>query len=135
MLMNIPLAAADFHAFSARYGEDELCLVVIGSSHRPEEVADRLREHLVEIQTGQELSKGYTVTVSIGHIVRHTPDYSSDDLISRADFYQYQGKRNCHRANEKQPFPSRFAVFRETPVLQCLFPGRAAQTSPVAFVL
>ncbi|MDY4190829.1 MAG: diguanylate cyclase [Oscillospiraceae bacterium] len=101
MLMNIPLTAADFHAFSARYGGDELCLVVIGSSHRPEEVADRLREHLVEIQKGQEPSMGYTVTVSIGYVVRHTPDYSSDDLISRADFYQYQDKRNCHRANEK----------------------------------
>jgi hypothetical protein len=30
---------------------------------------------------------------------------------------------------------SRFAVFREVSVLQRLFPGRAAQTSPLAFVL
>lgn len=97
----LKMTAVDFYAFAARYGGDKFCLVVIGSSHRPEEVADRLRKHLMEIQKGQEPSKGYTVTVSIGYVVRHTPDYSSDDLISRADFYQYQDKRNCHRANEK----------------------------------
>lgn len=93
-------AACRYNAFVARYGGDEFCMVIEEAESSPEHIAAAIHESLANAQREPgSADKGYTMTVSIGHVSCADAEISPDMLLAEADRTLYENKKKWHTLN------------------------------------
>lgn len=92
----LKLSAARYHAFVARYGGDEFCLVLDKAGTSPEAVAEKLHSTLA---LTQEQYQTCEVSVSVGWVMCSAPEHDPERVLSQADKRLYEDKVKWHEKN------------------------------------
>jgi diguanylate cyclase (GGDEF)-like protein len=82
------------HAFVARYGGDEFCVVADGADQDPEVIAKDVLDTLASIQ--QPDPKKPVITVSLGYATLTNAKIQSEAAIAEADAKLYEKKKEWH---------------------------------------
>ena len=93
-------AATRLHAFAARYGGDEFCMVVDAANHTPGKIEEELRRSLHGVQIRPaESCEPYTLTVSIGYAFCAGAEDTPDLVLAKADEMLYRNKNAWHASD------------------------------------
>jgi diguanylate cyclase (GGDEF)-like protein len=93
------LVGEKHHAFVARYGGDEFCIVADGADQDPEAIASDLLKTLLDAQHPDPAKP--MVTVSLGYAALTSPKIRSEAAIAEADARLYEKKKEWHLVNKE----------------------------------
>lgn len=83
-----------YHAFIARYGGDEFCMVVDSPAFQPEYIEADIHEMLKNSQADNEK---YVLTISIGYCISNHSGCEPDSFLAKADSILYKSKKEWHQ--------------------------------------